>query len=541
MKTCTALVVCIFSLGFGAMAQNPTDELLDASKATEFIQLRPDFDQKMFFYSIDRDVKNKQQKSLDDKLILSVPTRDKKITFAINCYNPFKYVISISDTMMIDPSFKAIEDFVKIIKTAVNELPSLDQEKSKGIDLLEKSTAEEFKSKTSDSPKLISVKNEEKPKNYEQEVLKDAKDKTNKAIRVKSEKLIEWKYLLSREIDCLNPLSLVIKKVYDVDSFFYQKQFVDSIKFAISQVNNSKEETLSLLLSLQKYDRIVANLENFNKKSREELDGFKKILESEPDITNRTGKCKFFAAYSLNVLERFINECEVVQKRREEIVHAMQSLSAGMNTVLKSADMRMGEEVNTFQNTFILKRFTVSGSKMQDVTLAIRKRDVVFKDEQIQINESTDVVVGEIRIRTHQTLIPEFSTGFYYTNVKYPIFGTQILGDSLTITEGREKLPVVAAGMLNLTLNAFSGLTHPVFQLGVGTGKGRPSLLAGVGVRLRWEKPIVISGGAIWSWKKTLTNYAVGKFVPSTTALEEDLKFTLDGTPNLYIGVQINF
>lgn len=122
---------------------------------------------------------------------------------------------------------------------------------------------------------------------------------------------------------------------------------------------------------------------------------------------------------------------------------------------------------------------------------------------------------------------------------KVPGSTTYSAGQSVVDEVGSQRLPVVLAGMLNLTLNALNGLVHPLIQIGVGTGKSLPTFLFGGGLRLKSQKPIVISGGAIWSWKKQFTSLASRQPSGGPSELEKDLRVQFDSRPNFYLGLQI--
>lgn len=69
--------------------------------------------------------------------------------------------------------------------------------------------------------------------------------------------------------------------------------------------------------------------------------------------------------------------------------------------------------------------------------------------------------------------------------------GADMVIESATPT----KVKGVVAAHLNLVLNTWDGLIHPMLQVGVGTGKDAPSILAGGGLRFMQPKRLALTGG----------------------------------------------
>ena len=296
-------------------------------------------------------------------------------------------------------------------------------------------------------------------------------------------------------------------------------------------------------------------------------DDLKKSLLSETVSTSGTTTdkelCAAFITCSQIVFKRFIRASLDGQRRRDQVLELAYKLSDEIKNVEHDVDQTFSDDDGGYhaQNAIILGRYRVTDEHMHSVGILIRKRAFNFENDPPTLVDTDSRIYGKINIRSSQTFIPEFSLGVYFTNFFYPIFGTKTLTaeqatklntattpKSVSYVAGQtvvddvvdQQVPVVAAGMLNLTLNAFNGLAHPFLQVGVGTGKALPSFLAGGGIRLRSKVPIMLSLGAIWNWKKQFITLAVNQVIAGQAELERDLQTILDPKPRFYIGIQMH-
>lgn len=410
---------------------------------------------------------------------------------------------------------------------------------------------------------------------------------------IRSEHLAEWKYLSTQgKVACLDQESSLLKQLEKLDSYYFNTWYRNKIKVGLSKLSSKetmqelknenskfqllldtlKRNTLESKNLLKSFDEIVSdNIEKYLLK-KEVYTKVEVIIETKAGKTDTTRRikpdelCQNFASYSQIVFKRFIRACTDNQTRRDRMLELAEKLTAEIDKTLQSADETDYDEngLSKLQNAFIIGRYNIFDDRMRDISIAFKKRMLNLETDPPTISDTDEKITGRIRLRSSQTFIPEFSTGVYYTNLTYPTYGTYTLtsadldalnnpatgprptipytsGQSIVRESNNERVPFVIAGMLNITLNAFDGLIHPVIQLGVGTGKDRPTLLAGLGVRLKWINPVVISAGTIWAWKKTLTSLSENGIVSGTEQIDKDLSYKLDSNPKLYIGIQVNF
>jgi hypothetical protein len=143
----------------------------------------------------------------------------------------------------------------------------------------------------------------------------------------------------------------------------------------------------------------------------------------------------------------------------------------------------------------------------------------------------------------HQSFLLDFAVGAVYTNLTYPRFGTTDEGGATVVARGGEdELTYSVVGMFGIVPNiGLKGLLYPVLQIGVGTGRDYPLLLAGGGIRLLPPYDLSLTFGAAWTWVRVPKTLEIGDPVEGTAQLEDDMHYKFQTDPAFYIGVQRAF
>ena len=593
------LLLCVLS--HAIYAQSNTDEMLGAQKARDYIQLWPDFNQKTFFYSIDVDKNLKRHKSLNRRVVIGVPKRDGEVAITMRFFNPLRYSVKTTDTLLADPSWASIGKFAVALTDLINQLPNAPDVSTTGAagnapkanDVvtdkvraeIEKAGSSAILTAGSFLTLAVSGENNETVtaivapadiKSTNALTVDNAEGWTTAINGIRSEHLAEWKYMsVQGRAACIDPSSYVLSQLKKIDDRFFNTWYRNRIKMGLVRLS-SKESIQELVIENNQFTKLLDSLNKETTDNKALLKSFddlisgdlqKELIKKAYDPNSSAGEiCSNFAAYSQIVFKRFVRACSDNQTRRDRMLELAKKLNEELKKTIETADEDGSDHENwvnsndRLRNSFIVGRYNILEDRMRDVTVVLRKRVFNLDTDPPSIGETDEKIVGKIRLRIAQTLIPEFSTGIYYTNLAYPVYGVHVLtqatadelnkqnpqkqysaGQTIVDSPDNQKYPVVLAGMLNLTLNALEGLAHPVIQLGVGTGKNRPTLLAGIGLRLKWVNPVIVSVGTVWAWKKELTKLAEGGVITGSTELEKDLTYQLDPKPKLYIGLQVHF
>lgn len=189
----------------------------------------------------------------------------------------------------------------------------------------------------------------------------------------------------------------------------------------------------------------------------------------------------------------------------------------------------------------------------------IKIRDVNFKEgkeiqtdiEITEINFDVDykldgeqvVYSSTIKIRKSDIIVPSVSAGIFYSNSQVIDYGVSNDGaGSLEVSEEnyRDNMALTAS-FLNLNFDVRSRYFSPLIQIGIDPTKERPFMLFGTGFSIP-AFHFSITGGAVWTWQKSLTDLNTGATVGSSAELERDLDYNFNYVPlGGYIGIQWNF
>lgn len=529
-------------------AQNSTDELLDAPRAKKFIFLWPSFDNKRFEYELDDATSTSNSKPLSTSLTVAVARKDKALKVLSPFFNPFQYSVKVSDVLLTDPSFQSIGSFGELVVGVLKELSASQSALSSSTtgNAAEKSSmvASAIKAKTA-TPQATSG------------TLPIIVDKAVSIVMsLKSSELAEWGYLvIEGGATCVNWDAAVVNKLKELDAEFINPAFTSTL--------TANLETLKAATSIKNFqtanEQVKAAVEAMRSKNSEnsaKLNAFAGDIDSDNFLTASPGveKCQSFEHYSRIVFQRFIESCKAIQVKREKLVEAAGKICSESDNLIKKAPLRMGTGGSGPErdDRIELGVYEALTDRMRDVTVVMQRRQANFTGDAPEVKELDEKISGIIRIRNYQKWIPEFSTGVYYTNVTFSKYNAKVVtttdatGQPQTETvldpeTGEERQPFVMAGMLNMTLNSYSGLVHVLGQVGIGTGKNGVSLLAGIGLRLRAVNPIILSVGAIVPWNKIPKTIEPGGKISGQSQIDSDLRLGELGKLRPYIGIQYNF
>ncbi|WP_460941619.1 hypothetical protein [Spirosoma daeguense] len=541
-----------------AYGQSNTDEMLGAPKVHDFVLLWPEFSDGKFNYTIDRDVSSVRSKTLKN-VTVGVPLKSKEIALAIRFYNPLRYSIRTSDTLLAEPSYQNIGQFALALTNLLGTLPNAapipkvsdatspasSASLNASIRANEQNTLTVYTSGQFDSLAVKVANNQKAPTS----LTITAKESWNWVKRINSlraEELAEWKYMsLQGNVKCIDTTSKVLKDLKLLDDRYFNASIRGVTKdylLKLSQPDN--------IVDFQKVnDRfkiVLDSLDKVNQGNIKLLLAFNDLISDNisKDLLRKTitatdeSLCQDFATYSQIVFKRFVRARAEFQEKRNQMLDLAKKISKEVDNLMTKA-VRLPNG-NQLDNAFILNRYDVQLEKMRDVRVMVQERKLNLNGSPPSIDKTDKQFEGKIRIRAAQTFVPEFSMGGFYTNLTFPTYNVKTVSGQTVIGKTDEDYSVGLAGMLNLTLNALEGFAHPLIQLGVGTGKNRPTLLSGAGIRLSWKMPIIITYGAIWHWQQTLLNGKEenGK-IGDEAQLKQNLEYRFITKPSFYLGLQI--
>jgi hypothetical protein len=521
------LFILLLMSGHIAFSQDATGEALKAKKTDRLVYVKigtsTDKEPKSVLV-FSTDTREKDHDNFVKDINVAIPEKSQTLLIRAQFKNPLEYKIKTSTTSTTDPSYDAIAKFIEQI-SLLNTLvagPKGDQK--------------------TETKSVVPGPN---PKAIGEASGKDILENN----LINAPILAAWKYQLlkGKDFDCISDFDRLVRSIYSVDSSFYTAQKGDNEYITIftkSFANlQQKKVAPDYFLAFTDFINVISNLEARSGKHKEllkTLSDFNQSLSIASPLPAEKNYCKDLVTYTKGEINNFLVEAGNIQKGREALLKAAKSLIEELNSF--NQFIEIGEN-GVADNAILISRVPIDGSKIQTVNLTYEKQKITVKNNEIIFeNIASENIEGTIKVRAYRTILAELSTGVFYTNLRFPKFGVTENNDTLRVSEaGEDKHPFVAATFLNLIPNIFDGDVHPLFQLGVGTGKDLPTFLAGVGVRFVGKLKCSISGGAIWTWRKELTNLHAGDIVKGTADLEQDLQYVFHNKPSLYVGFQVNF
>jgi hypothetical protein len=245
--------------------------------------------------------------------------------------------------------------------------------------------------------------------------------------------------------------------------------------------------------------------------------------------------CEEIKDLTLATLSRFIRESNDVIAKKKRLSDSLKSLSDMLD---KYKERSLWDDAGT---SYRFASVEPSFEKIQIVAVTVNKRKFDDSKEPIEISD-VKLSQSTLRIRHHSPFVPEVAAGVAASEIKIPKFGTaQKDGKTVVATAGSDNVRTIPALFFNGIIR-FSGesFAYPMFQLGVGTGADRPSLLGGIGLRFTHPRHLALSLGYAVTWFKDLDKLKLGDEVKGTADVEADLKLRRsDAKP--YISIQYSF
>ncbi|HEX8330684.1 MAG TPA: hypothetical protein VF629_24350 [Hymenobacter sp.] len=543
-----------------------TSELLNAKRVNHFIVLKPDVRNKTLGYFLDNDVESRNVKTIRGKPCFAVVERgDPKQLRVESAYlNPFKYRVVITDTALTDPAFESVSKFLAVVETLSGQLAKGGA--TKGVEGYEApkeptATAAVKAQLTTQSGAVITSKGKKvrvvSAQTVSSIIRRNAS--TNKLLSLIGElnapPLHAWAYQVqvdSARLFWLAPTDtvstadmararVVLQKLVEASRLYYQpdtakQHFLKRVKAGLDEVAAAR--TFAALQASQvKFKAMVGEAKTFNARSEAALTSFMDEQNRDLPAEHRKNSpaALAFTNFTRQTFAEFETAARAIQATREQIAEALASLDGDLDQI--------AAELSGSGTSYHLATLYLNEEKMRDFTVSIYPR-VIGLDANggITVEEGGALIQERLRLRASKKLIPEFATGLFYTNLQYGSYGTETVGTETRVVKvAPRNYRGILAAHLNLVWNQWDGLIHPLAQIGVGTGKFAPTLLAGGGLRFSQPKHLAVTGGAVWTWREGLDQLAPGSLVTGTAQLEEARTLTLNPRPKMYIGLQYSF
>lgn len=503
-------------------AQSGTAEQLDAEKAKNYLylvrRLAPNSEGKYSFeYSIDEQASIDVLSPLPDLLTISA-NRRRGLNVLLNYLNPIRFSWTATETTSDDPTYHAAQQFL-------NSALGL-------FSTLEGSSSGAGPSASQASNVNRALRNANRIQLEKQPVF------ANTA-------LLEWSQWLAERDSCFRSAS-------DRDGLKDKLGLADAMIFgsdstglgnSIRTATQFRRGTLGTLQLLAGAESVVAlhaallNTADSLKALRSANSDARLILSAitplGTDTWNPAHVCTNFAAYTNDVLATFRNQASDRVGAREKVISEMSLLRGKVDTLVT-------QEVDGNHDFFRVMNVNIPAGKTKDVTLTLSEREVTIADDKLSVSEKVESKLI-FRVQERQSFVLEFAPGIAHTDVHYPKYGTSGTGSNLLVVSAGDEIQHTAAvGMLNLIPNFGNGLSYLIGQIGIGTGKDYPLLLAGGGIRLMRPVQFSLTAGAAWGWARALTKLKLQDPVSGTAAIENDLTYQLQ-PPRIYVAVQHGF
>lgn len=520
-----------------ALAQSPTDELVEAPHVKEYVTLTlADEGEGRFTYRLDGPHDNALSDPLP-KLLTVTADPDNPPALVLSYLNPIRYRWSTTEELRKDTSFEAAQRFGE----ALNTLLALVNPPDAAAQLAAASMGLNVTRGMSRGGNGLR-----------------AAEPGGKALALYAPELLEWSLWLTQE-----PMGTCL--ISEGGAGETRKQFLAALQMADEHVFGAapRAEAVPARASTQFSDLSRKTLESLER--AESLAALKGALESTTkDVSTLTDwngaatraldavkdalaklswgpaeRCEAFKHYTDASVGRFMDSAAVTLKARRQLVADLASLHGSLQELVKSAATE-GQG-----GGFRVASVELPDTQMREVTVVIHRRKLIYPEqphEKLTFEDEKEFK-ATLRVRRRPSFILEFAPGIVVTHVVYPRFGTtEVNGQTVVAAAGSDVQRVAAVGMLNIIPNfGFRGPLWLVAQVGIGTGPEHPLLLAGGGLRFSSPVNISLTAGAAWAWKQELQQLTLGEPVSGTADVERDVGYRLDPVPSFFIGVQRAF
>jgi hypothetical protein len=256
-----------------------------------------------------------------------------------------------------------------------------------------------------------------------------------------------------------------------------------------------------------------------------------------------TGFCNVFPLYHQMVFAQYLSEVDEKLKKLDKIRSTVDDLINVGDDFMNQNKVIL---FNGKQKEIIFnKELVVEDDKLNIVTLEV-------KHQEIDPNSPTTLKSKKefkrsFEVTKFRRAWPEISSGIFYSGIEYNTFsvGTSTApsgGGATTsvVEQTTTKQRFMAALFYNQIFDTGIHPMYPFLQIGVGTGKEYPCLLAGGGFRIinKDLKRISISGGWVFSFAKELDKLKVGDTITKgQSEIDADVRYRLGEKVGFYVGV----
>jgi hypothetical protein len=193
---------------------------------------------------------------------------------------------------------------------------------------------------------------------------------------------------------------------------------------------------------------------------------------------------------------------------------------------------------------YIILQPTPNALKIDKVTVTLTERIKPEQDISVLFTEAKESSTGSFDLRKYQAIIGEVAAALIYTDMTYKTFvtGKDDAGNTVVREVDDNHFPIEGAMTMNL-IPAFFGsnsFVHPMFQIGVSSGKDAPGFLAGLGLRFTQVRQLSVAIGRMVTWQRSLKTLTVNGPVKDQAAIEADLSWKR-APAAWYGGIQYSF
>jgi len=543
LRRFSAFVPFLIAIPVIALAQtNPTTELLEAPYVREFVRVtfEPDRAPKPKTYTLRFGVDNFTD--TDDFPKELVLRSDGDVDIFIGNYNPLQQAWTVKGEAIPDVSFKSVTDFFESLKKLQKDLPGGAEQPGggerslstkRGCDKLSELIASvtsklnpdtpefdpaEFRRKVDNAVGFDGVQNvAEFLETAKTLIAKNNKDATTELENIRTQFGTEPGHKALQNCEPDSPEDL--------------KAQIEAKQTAIETLDAANAK-----LAATKTKKNAAKVETEIAKN----DTAKKAVEDDiPILEERLAAAEALATQ--------IKSFADLRKKANQIIEQKNKLAESIDKVLDDlAPYRVkgrwrGPDHTDWDIQSVLPDF----KNQQKVTVSAKAKDVVLNDDGILVTKDADSTKSsaEFRVRQDSLIVPEGAVAVVYNSLHYPKYGTEKVGDKTVVKRSKKDIdPWNAAVMLNLVMRLHrKSVVYPMLQLGIGTAKDYPSLLAGVG--LRFTEPVAFSmsvGGLITRYKDLDDTLKVDQEVTGTAELEKHLVYHTSPVV-IYGAIQIKF
>lgn len=498
------LNVLLLFLAIDGAAQSDVRDLIDAADAKKFLHLEYSPIDKKFAYILDEYKTTGKETTISGPLTVTMPRKRGQLPILLEFKNPINYSWILTDTSYSDPQNEVFskmgEDF-KTLGEIVGQSIASDN-KALGLKLA---------GATADADLADAFKS------------------------MRSKNLSEWKLfsLEAARAACVVKLTSLIKQLAKVDNAFFDAGFVDAVKTAVSNLSKPEKAVDFRTAKTSDFDPKFESWKNRISSNNAELTRFSGMLDGF-DFSSTDAACDIYLKYTKDKFSEFVSLCEEIQKKRVVLQKSVEALDDRLKKILLATD--------DARNVTTIKRVEANRKSIHEVGVVLKNVNNKLTEESLSQVDGEELTKAVFKVRTFRSPIIEYSAGVFYTNLTYPKYGTvETAGVNTVQDAGKDHYRTVAANFINLIFNSFQNDVQPLIQLGVGTGKELPSVLAGTGLRFFEPVNFALTFGGLWTWRKQLDKLQVGSVVKGTAELEEDLKYQFKTSPSFYIGIQYNF